>query len=40
MQTIANGGGKNRILLGDPLTAAFFFQLLALQESLCLTGEF
>ena len=24
MQTIANDGGKNRILLGDPLTAAFF----------------
>lgn len=25
MQTIANDGGKDRILLGDPLTAAFFF---------------
>lgn len=23
MQTIANDGGKNRILLGDPLTAFF-----------------
>ena len=25
MQTIVNDGGKNRILLGNPLSAAFFF---------------